>query len=109
MVSDEQAEKALHYLRTNAPKAAQAKAERVYMEEFRKTVKSTVMRDHLDKPVTAQEREAYASEQYQTHLEAIKEAIQADEFNRWGMVAASATLDAWRTFNANQRGEKKMF
>jgi len=108
MVTDEQAENALEYLRTNAAKAAKAKAERVYMEEFRKTVKSMEMQKHMDKAVTAQEREAYSSEVYQKHLEAMRTAIENDEYNRWGMVAATATLDAWRTENANRRGEQKI-
>jgi hypothetical protein len=108
MVSDLQAENALEYLRLNAAKAAKAKAERVYLEEFRKTIKANIMSLHLDKPVTAQEREAYSSEEYKTHLLAMKQAIAEDEFNRWGMVAASATLDAWRTENANRRGEQRL-
>lgn len=106
MVTDLQAENALEYLRLNAAKAARAKAERVYMEEFRKTVKSNQMQLHLDKPIAAQEREAYASKDYKQHLETMRAAIEADEYNRWGMVAAQATLDAWRTENANKRAEK---
>lgn len=108
MITDQQAENALEYLRTNASKAAKAKAERVYMEEFRKTVKSNVMQQHLEKPLAAQEREAYASAEYKAHLTAMQAAIEADEYNRWGMVAATATLDAWRTENANRRGEAKI-
>lgn len=108
MITDEQAEKALDYLRVNAPKAAKARANREYMIEYRKTVKANVMQQHLDKPVTAQEREAYSSEEYKQHLLALKEAIQADELNRWGLVAATATLDAWRTDAANRRGEQRI-
>jgi hypothetical protein len=108
MVTDEQAENALEYLRTNAAKAAKAKAERVYLEEYRKTIKANIMSQHLDKPVAHQEREAYSSKEYVGHLEAMRTAIAEDEFNRWGMVAASATLDAWRTQQANKRGEAKL-
>lgn len=108
MITDQQAENALEYLRTNAAKAAKAKAERVYMEEYRKTVKSNIMQQHLEKPLAAQEREAYASGEYKAHLEAMQAAIEADEYNRWGMVAATATLDAWRTEQANRRGESKI-
>jgi hypothetical protein len=107
-VSDEQAENALEYLRSNAGKAARAKAERIYMEEYRKTVKANVMQRHLDKAIGRQESEAYSSQEYKDHLEAMRAAIEADEFNRWGMVAAQATLDAWRTENANKRSEGRM-
>lgn len=105
-ITDEQVEAALNYLRTNARPAAQAKANRIYMIEFRKVVKSQQMRLNMDKPLQAQEREAYASQEYRDQLEAMKAAIEADEFNTWGMVAAQATLDAWRTQNANKRAEK---
>ncbi len=106
MISDEQVENALDYLRTNCGIAAKAKAERVYLEEYRRVIKSNVMKRHLDMPLAAQEREAHSSEEYIQHLEAMREAIQADEFNRWGMVAAQAVLDAWRTQQANKRGER---
>lgn len=106
MIPDEKVEAALEYLRTNAPKAAKAKAERIYMEEYRKTVKSNVMKRHLDMPLAAQEREAYSSAEYTGHLEALKEAIQQDELHRWGLVAAQATIEAWRSYSANKRGEK---
>lgn len=106
IVTDEQAQDAWQYLRTNAKTAAKARAQRTYMEEYRKTVKSNIMQRHLDKALAAQEREAYASEDYKQHLLAMRDAIEADEYNRWGMVAAQATLDAWRTENANKRAEK---
>lgn len=106
MVSDLQAENALEYLRMNASKAAHARANREYMSEYRKAVKSNIMQLHIDKPLAAQEREAYASKEYKDHLEAMREAIEVDEFCRWGMVAASATLDAWRTAQANKRNER---
>ncbi len=106
MITDDQVDNALEYLRRHGPKAAKAKAERVYLEEYRRVIKSNVMKLHLHMPLAAQEREAYASAEYRQHLEAMREAIQADESNRWGLIAAQAVIDAWRTENANRRGEK---
>lgn len=108
MIDDDKVHDALEYLRTNAPKAAQAKANRIYAEEFRKTIKAQQMARRTGLPVTAQEREAYCSDEYIKHLEAIKEAVYQDELNRWGMVAATSTIEAWRTQNANRRGEGKI-
>lgn len=108
MIDDDKVHDALEYLRTNAPKAAQAKANRIYLEEFRKTIKAQQMARFLSLPVTAQEREAYRAEDYMKHLEAIKDAVYQDELNRWGMVAATSTIEAWRTQNANHRGQGKM-
>lgn len=109
MVNDEQAKVALDYLVQNAGKAAKAKAERVYCEEWRKVLKSTQMQQHEGKAIGIQERNAYASPEYIAHLDALKEAVYADEKCRWGMVAAQAVLDAWRTEQANKRTEAKVF
>jgi citrate synthase len=108
IISDDDVQKALDYLRLNAPKAAQARANKVYMEEFRKTVKAQLMTVYSALPVNAQEREAYRSKAYTDHLTALKEAVYQDELNRWGMVAATSTIEAWRTQNANRRGEGKL-
>jgi hypothetical protein len=108
IVTDDDVQKALDYLRTNAPKAAIAKANRIYMTEYRKTVKSNGMQEHLKLPVAAQEREAYRTADYIAHLEAMREAIRQDVLNEWGRAAAEATIEAWRTYNANRRGEAKL-
>jgi hypothetical protein len=78
------------------------------MVEYRKTMKANVMQMHLDKPLAAQEREAYRSEEYIAHLDALKAAIQNDVFHEWKRVASEATIEAWRTQNANRRGEGKL-
>ena len=103
MITDEQAEKALDYIRDNADKAAEARANRIYMEEYRKSIKATLMSEHIREPVNAQERHAYSDPRYIQHLQAIKEAIKLDEQHRWMMTAAEAKLEAWRTMSANNR------
>jgi hypothetical protein len=108
MMTDDQVHDALEYLRTNATNAAEARAHKIYMEEFRKTVKAQAMAKFNNLPVSAQEREAYRSQEYRDHLDAMKIAIHQDEENRWGMVHATSVIEAWRTQNANQRGMGKM-
>jgi hypothetical protein len=108
IITDDDVEKALDYLRTNAPKAAQARANKIYMEEYRKTIKAQQMALNVSQPAYAQEREAYKSKSYTEHLVALKDAVYQDELNRWGMVAATSTIEAWRTQNANRRGEGKL-
>ena len=108
IITDEDVEKALNRLRFHAGNAAIAKAERIYMEEYRKCVKANIMQKHLDLPVSAQEREAYASQEYIDHLKVMRDAIERDELCRWQMIAAQAVIEAWRTCSANQRGESKI-
>jgi 16S rRNA G966 N2-methylase RsmD len=108
VISDEDVDRAVEYLRTNARAAAQAKANRIYAEEYRKVVKAQLMREH-EGALGIQEREAYADPRYRQHLEAVKEAIEKDEYNRWMMSAAEAKIEAWRTQQANQRAEGKAY
>jgi uncharacterized protein (DUF2132 family) len=103
LISDHDIEKALDYLRNNATAAARAKAERIYLEEYRKVVKAQIMRENDDKALGTQEAIAYADARYKQHLEAMKEAIERDEYNRWMLTAAEAKIEAWRTQSSNQR------
>jgi hypothetical protein len=108
IVTDNDVQKALDFLRHEAQNAAEAKAHRLYMVEYRKTMKANMMQMHLNKPVAAQEREAYRAEEYIAHLDALKAAITQDVYFEWKRAAAEATIEAWRTLNANRRGEGKL-
>ena len=90
IITDEDVQKSLDFLRDNALIAAQYKAERIYLEEYRKSLKALLMKNHIDLPVSAQEREAYASPVYIQHLESMKIAIQRDEKQRFLRVSAEA-------------------
>ena len=105
-ISEEDVEKALNYLRDNAPVAAKARAERIYVEEYRKTVKAQLMQEHKTESGIAQEREAYADPRYSQHLDAIREAIEIDENHRFMREAAAAKIEAWRTASSNYRSMK---
>ena len=105
-ITDEEIDKALDYLRDKAPNAAKARAERIYVEEYRKTIKAQIMKEHSEKPLGAQEREAYADERYIAHLDAIREAVAIDEEYRFLIAAAEAKIEAWRTQSSNERAIK---
>lgn len=108
MIQDSDIEKAVEYLRENARSAAQAKANRIYMEEYRKVVKAQIMREHASAALGTQEACAYSDPRYTQHLQAVKEAVEKDEYHRWMMTAAEAKLEAWRTQQANQRALDKV-
>ena len=102
MITDETAEKANDFIRDNADKYAKAKAERIYLEEFRKTQKALLIQESKG---TVQEREsyAYAHEKYQELLEGLRDAVEMEETLRWEMVAAQTKIEIWRTQQANSR------
>lgn len=102
-ISDDEIDKALDFLRDNARDAAQARADRIYVEEYRKTVKAQIMKEHGKLSAVLQEREAYSDPRYIQHLEAIKDAVRSDEFHRFMRIAAEAKIEAWRTQSSNSR------
>lgn len=90
-----------------APKYAKAKAERVYLEEFRKSKKAILMQGCSQLPIGAQEREAYAHPEYIGLLAALQVAVEAEEALRWKMVAAQARIEVWRSTEASNRNQDR--
>ena len=109
MISEDDIEKSVDYLRDNARKAGQARANRIYLDEYRKTIKAQIMRERDNMAIGAQERDAYADDRYVEHLKALKEAVSQDEYHRWMMVAAQAKIEMWRTQQANARAEGRAY
>ncbi len=103
MITDEEIEKANDFIRDNADKFAQAKANRVYLEQFRKSSKALLMQDSDEKTGMAKETFAYAHEDYQLLLDGIKDAVHEEERLRWLFVAAQTKIDIWRTQSSNNR------
>jgi hypothetical protein len=95
---------AVDFIYRQAPLYAKAKAERVYLEEFRKTKKALLMKSSGESAVAAQEREAYAHPDYQGLLEGLRTAVENEVTLQWGLVAAQARVEIWRTESANNRG-----
>lgn len=108
MIPEHDIEKALQWLIDNADAAAQARANRVYAEEYRKVVKATLMADKKDEALGAQERYAYSHIDYKTHLQALKQAVQEDERMRWLLTAAEAKISAWQTQNKIARTQERL-
>ena len=98
----------LDFIRDNAKKYAQAKANRIFLEEWRKSLKATLMATQIGEPVNAREIYAYAHPDYTLLLEGIKEAIAEEENLRWKLIAAQAKIEVWRSLSANQRAEAKV-
>ncbi|MEQ1692689.1 MAG: hypothetical protein ABMA00_15470 [Gemmatimonas sp.] len=85
------------------PRFANAKAQRVYLEEYRKSLKAILMRSSKEKTSVAQEAEAYADPSYIAHLEALKIAVHGEEALRWRLVTAQVAIDVWRSQESSNR------
>lgn len=102
--------KCLDFIRDHAPVYAKAKAQRVYVEEYRKTKKALCMvaaEGNGFQTAAAQEREAYADPEYAELLKGLKAAVEEEERLRWLIIGAQAKIEVWRTIEANRRAEAK--
>ncbi len=101
---------AVEYMIAKSGEYAQAKANRIYCEEYRKSLKSLLMKEAMvegNAAANAQEREAYASPRYMEHLKALQAAVEAEEKLRWMLIAAEARIEVWRSQEASKRAEVK--
>lgn len=111
-MNDEYLEKALNFIRDKAKEYAAAKANRVYLHEFRKSKKAILMSIAEKggfKSAAAQEREAYASDEYLQLLDGLKVAVEQEEYLRYQIKAAELKIDVWRSKEATARAEKQRY
>lgn len=109
MITEQDIDRALDYLRTSSTEAAQARANRLHLDDYSRVLKAQIMSEHLAEPVNAQERHAYSDVRYRNHLGALKQAIFLDEQFRFLRAAAEARIEAWRTMCSNLRAEGKAY
>lgn len=102
---------AVDFILKNAPVYAKAKAERVYLEHFRKSKKALLMKDAEVreglKTSAAQETAAYADPEYMELLKALRDATYLEENAKWRLTAAQAQVEIWRTDSANNRNQDR--
>jgi hypothetical protein len=94
---------AVDFILKNAKHFAKAKAERVYLDEFRKSKKAILMKQSTESTSAAQERDAYAHPEYLALLEGLKQAVETEEQLRWTLIAAQARVEIWRSQEASNR------
>jgi hypothetical protein len=99
--------KAIQYLIDTAPLYARAKADRIYLDEYRKSKRAQLMSQAGTEVLGKQETYAYAHADYVGILEGIREAVEIEERYRWLMTAAQARIEVWRTEQYSARMEVK--
>ena len=102
MITDQQAEKALDYIRDNAEAYAIAKAQTRQIDHYRKIKRSQLF---LEATGTVAEREAKAeaSPEYKELVDGLASSEETENKMKWLLVAAQTKLDVWRTMSANER------
>ena len=103
-------EEAAQSIRDKAPLYGEAKAQRVYLEEFRKSKKAMLMKEALKLKVeaaNAQEREAYADPEYIQLIKGMALAIEKEETLKWELEAARLDIEIWRSREATNRTQDR--
>lgn len=98
---------AVDYILANAGKFAAAKAQRVYLEEFRKSKKAILMGQSQAKAAVEREQYAYSHEDYLALLGGLKAAIEVEEKLRWDLIAAQLRVEIWRSQEASNRNQDR--
>jgi len=109
MITENQADAALDFMRDKAPEYAEAKATRRYLEEFRKS-KKAILIGQFEGKGTIQEKEsfAYAHADYIGLLDGLRTAIEIEEALRYRLEAAKLKFEKWKTEQFNNRQQDKL-
>ena len=106
MISDAEVERALSYLRDEAERDAQARADALYLAEWVKTERSRLVTEQPGMSNAAALAVAESHPDYLRALNAYKTAVTEDFRRRFLREAASARIEAWRTQSSNERAQR---
>ena len=98
---------AINFMIKNSEAYANAKAQVVYLTEYRKTVKAIGFQRSLKNTMAEKEADAYTTVEYTSCVEGLREAVAEAERLRWMLVAAQARVDCWRSMEASNRAVER--
>jgi len=115
-MSDEILEQKIEKLREIGDKHADAKATLSLLENNRKILLATLMKEFminsntgkLDSAV-AQEREARADDRYKKHIEALSIAVKNEAKWNWEKKIVEMNFETWKTKMISQMKERKQY
>lgn len=109
MITTEQVESALDFLRSSAKEAAVARAQSKMLEKFLGVVEAQQKSLQRGLSNAAAQDAARASPEYKAALDGWEEAVRLDSEFTMLREAASSRIEAWRTMCSNMRAEGKAY
>jgi hypothetical protein len=112
IIESEQLERRMDALRTLIVKHANAKRDRVHLEQFRKVKVALLMREAEAAgfaSLGAQEREALANLEYRQLIQDLADATGTETETWWTLQLEQWKFEAWRTQMASDRMEKSRY
>jgi len=98
---------AVDFIIKNAGAFAEAKANRVYIENYLRSKKALLMAQSGSGSIAGKEVDAYAHPEYLALLDGLKEAVKIEERLRWELTAAQTRVDVWRTQESSNRAQDR--
>ena len=98
----------IDFILDNAGKYASAKGELAQLETFKSSLKAIMMKKSGEQTIGAQEREAYASQDYQDLCKAIGVATENVEKLKWELEAARLRHATWQTLEVSNRNQDRI-
>lgn len=105
-------EKCLTFIRDKAKEKSEARASRVYLEQFRKSQKALLKIEARKAGVKTDceaEDFAYSHPDYLEVLEGLKVATERDEYLALQIEAAKLRIATWQTKSADARAERRAY
>lgn len=99
--------KAVDFIITHAPKYAQAKANRVHIENYLRVVKSELMLTQDEGTQGIKEAYAYSNPHYKQQLDALKIATEEEERIKYLIEAAKLRVEIFKVEEYTKRTEMK--
>ena len=87
---------------------AKYKSQRISLDQYRKIVRARLMKEAQARGVSsvqAQEREAYASSEYEEVVNALEAATRFETELYWKLKIFDIEVQVWRTNQANKRND----
>lgn len=95
------------FIQATAPKFAKARADRMYIENYLKTVKARGMNASDSSSLGQKEADALCTPAYLEQLNGLRVAVEEEERYKWLMTAAQAKLEIWKVTQYSLRQEMK--
>jgi len=106
-MTEQEAQKAIDFIRDNAPAFAKAKSDRTYIENYLKVVKAKEMANSDKKTLGDREIDAYMSIDYESQLQAMRIAVAIEEELKYRMEAAKLRFEHYKIECFNNRVEAR--
>ena len=109
-ITDADLFRVLEWLQEHGKAAAQANADRVYLEKHLEHIRAKIAIECIEAgdSAAASDMKAKASEAYKTALEGLKVAVASDSYYRWQKTRCDALVSAWQTLSANKRSLERL-